>query len=288
METRGTMKEYIRVLTRVRPPINNNDDINQVQPGSGEEGSTPNRLSTTVVDDQVVKLAPVKIEKLRFGLSRALQTYGDANEKLDKVFKFDRVFAEQASQDDVFDLVQDTIDQVMDGYTTTLISYGPTFGGKSFTMVGTEKDPGVIPRAIEKIFKLLSERKANNADKKDVVIEVEVSYVELHNKTFRNLLKSEAPPSTPAAKANSVAASSTAMPNLPALDVSETDEVLNPFTVRDENRIDIHETPALGVFLVGSGLRVPVSTAEDTFNLLRKGESNRLSRAAISTDGSTR
>lgn len=277
MDPRSNRREYVKVLLRVRPPLLSAvaavEEDQAAQQGVESTNEEVIKHSTTVVDDQVVKLAPVRVERLRFGLTKMLETYGDDNEKLDKVFKFDRVFGEGSSQNDIFAMVTDSISPVLDGFVTTLLSYGPTFGGKSFTMVGTEKEPGLIPRSIELLFHLLEEKKAANADAK-IITEVEVSYVELFNKTFRNLLKVEvAPPPTPSKMTIAVE--------------TELDDVLNPFSARDE-RIDIHETPALGVFMVGAGLRVPVHSAEETFSLVRKGEGQRLGKASSSSDGSAR
>jgi hypothetical protein len=282
-------REFVRVLLRVRPSLQINTSA-QLNESTVEESVRP---CICVIDDRTVKITPVQVEQLRYGLSKLLEVHSSSYDKLDKFYKFDKVFGDDSVQEDVFSFVSDTISQVLDGYTTSLLSYGPAFGGKSFTMVGTEKDPGIIPRAIVLLFQILEEKKASIED--GVVMEVEVSYVELHNNIFRNLLKNDTqvlPPFAPRAgnivptapKAGiflSTKAASLTTNEAAAVDLHDSE--LNPAAFGD--RIDLHENPALGLFLAGNGLRMPVQSAEETFNLLRRGESNRLS---ISIDGSTR
>ena len=63
---------------------------------------------------------------------------------------------------------------------------GSTGSGKSFTMTGERSAPGVIPRAITEIFNLI---KTTTAADTDVHFLVRMSYVELYNNNFRNLLE---------------------------------------------------------------------------------------------------
>lgn len=268
------------MIVRIRPPFYNPALDELVE--NGDVAEEPTKPSTVAVDDQVVKLVPVRVDRLRWGLSRMLDTYGNSNGKIEKVFKFDRVFGETSTQHEVFSCVEHLVPAVIEGFTSTVISYGPTFGGKSYTMVGTEQEPGVIPRAVELIFKLLEEKKAHAGV--DVMhSEVEVSYVELHNNIFRNLLKIEPPPVTPLA-----VSTKTPVFTIPETPEGDDSNANAPVLGRDPDRIDILESPTFGVFLYGGGLRFPVRSAEDAFNVLRRGEGQRLSRSTTSPDGSTR
>ncbi|EGI66801.1 Kinesin-like protein KIF13B [Acromyrmex echinatior] len=38
------------------------------------------------------------------------------------------------------------------GYNSCLIAYGQSASGKTYTMMGTKEDPGLIPRLCEGIF----------------------------------------------------------------------------------------------------------------------------------------
>ncbi|XVE70343.1 hypothetical protein DITRI_Ditri10aG0065000 [Diplodiscus trichospermus] len=70
-----------------------------------------------------------------------------------KRYTFDRVFHPGSSQDSVFSEVEPVIKSVLDGYNACIFAYGQTGTGKTFTMEGTSDSPGIVPRAIETLFK---------------------------------------------------------------------------------------------------------------------------------------
>ena len=47
----------------------------------------------------------------------------------------------------------------MDGYNVCIIAYGQTSAGKTYTMMGTEKKPGINIRSISELFRVCRERK---------------------------------------------------------------------------------------------------------------------------------
>ncbi|KAG0224244.1 NADH-ubiquinone oxidoreductase chain 1 [Actinomortierella wolfii] len=79
--------------------------------------------------------------------------------------------------------VKDLVRSAMEGYNGTVFAYGQTSSGKTYT--GTEKEPGVTPRAVEEIFKYISE----NSDREFLL---RVSFLEIYNETIRDLLSPEA------------------------------------------------------------------------------------------------
>merc|ERR1712172_218212 len=78
------------------------------------------------------------------------------NQILDWSFRLDGMF-HNSSQDQVFETVgADVITSALDGYNGTLMCYGQTGAGKTFTMTGaTEsyKQRGLIPRSLSQLFK---------------------------------------------------------------------------------------------------------------------------------------
>jgi kinesin family protein 5 len=102
-------------------------------------------------------------------------------------FTFDRVFATDARQQDVFDYsIRNTVDDVLAGYNGTVFAYGQTGSGKTYTMMGADiGDPeakGIIPRIVEQIFDRIM--------KSDSSIEfmVKVGYMEIYMEKIRDLL----------------------------------------------------------------------------------------------------
>ncbi|RWR75752.1 kinesin KP1 isoform X1 [Cinnamomum micranthum f. kanehirae] len=70
-----------------------------------------------------------------------------------KHYSFDKVFHPGSSQDEVFSEVEPVIKSALDGYNVCIFAYGQTGTGKTFTMEGKPDGPGVIPRAMEALFK---------------------------------------------------------------------------------------------------------------------------------------
>ena len=48
--------------------------------------------------------------------------------------------------------MKDIVESVLDGYNGSIIASGQTGSGKTFTIEGTEKNQGIIPRAARMIF----------------------------------------------------------------------------------------------------------------------------------------
>jgi len=61
-----------------------------------------------------------------------------------------------SSQEDVYDICgREVVHSVSEGYNGTILAYGQTGAGKTYTMLGGQqayKFRGVIPRAISQIF----------------------------------------------------------------------------------------------------------------------------------------
>lgn len=67
---------------------------------------------------------------------------------------FDGVFSSEATQQAVFDRVAaPLIEDVLNGYNSTLLAYGQTGSGKTYTMLGTADQPGIISQACHRLFR---------------------------------------------------------------------------------------------------------------------------------------
>ncbi|KAI8807050.1 P-loop containing nucleoside triphosphate hydrolase protein [Cladochytrium replicatum] len=107
------------------------------------------------------------------------------NQQEDWHFRFDRVL-HNASQEAVYDECAGPIVRgLLDGYNGTILAYGQTGAGKTFTMTGaTEnyKHRGVVPRVISNLFHEISQRP-------QLAFVVRVSYLEIYNETMVDLLE---------------------------------------------------------------------------------------------------
>lgn len=110
-----------------------------------------------------------------------------ANNKLEQwTFKMSRVL-HNAAQDYVYDhACRDIVDSVIDGLNGTVLAYGQTGAGKTYTMSGGEEyvQRGIIPRAIGHIFKRIGEHP-------ETTTVVRLSYLEIYNEAFFDLLNPE-------------------------------------------------------------------------------------------------
>ena len=99
-------------------------------------------------------------------------------------FGYDKVFNQDATQENVFAEMDGLVQSALDGYKVCVFAYGQTGSGKTFTMQGTP-DPvnwGLIPRALSKIFE------ASTAMRKDGwEWSLEASFLEIYNETIRDL-----------------------------------------------------------------------------------------------------
>ncbi|KAK6339528.1 hypothetical protein TWF718_008934 [Orbilia javanica] len=132
-----------------------------------------------------------------------------------KVFIFDRIFGPDVQQDGVWDYLQDSINAFVQGYNVSILAYGQSGAGKSYTM-GTS-DPnertsqdssGVIPRAALALFDKLSPVSKSTATgiktpsrystplptfqkqttSQDRPWSMKATYVEIYNEQLRDLL----------------------------------------------------------------------------------------------------
>ncbi|KAG0309260.1 hypothetical protein BGZ98_004109 [Dissophora globulifera] len=81
--------------------------------------------------------------------------------------------------------VKSLVQSAMEGYNGTVFAYGQTSSGKTYTMSGTERQPGITPRAVEDVFKYIRE----NSEREFLL---RVSYLEIYNESIRDLLSPEA------------------------------------------------------------------------------------------------
>ncbi|XP_027342374.1 kinesin-like protein KIN-14N isoform X2 [Abrus precatorius] len=101
-------------------------------------------------------------------------------------FTFDKVFAPDASQQEVFIEISQLVQSALDGYKVCIFAYGQTGSGKTYTMMGRPGHPeekGLIPRSLEQIFQTKQSQQPQGWK-----YEMQVSMLEIYNETIRDLL----------------------------------------------------------------------------------------------------
>ncbi|RZB97310.1 Kinesin-like protein KIN-1 isoform B [Glycine soja] len=105
------------------------------------------------------------------------------------VFSFDRVFYEKSEQADVYQFLALPIvrDVVVDAFNGTVITYGQTGAGKTYSMEGPgileceEQNKGLLPRVVEGLFDSI-----NSLDK-EKTYSIKLSMVEIYMEKVRDL-----------------------------------------------------------------------------------------------------
>ena len=111
-------------------------------------------------------------------------TFHSSREKNVYRFNFDRIFPPSSSQQDIYDFgVKGIIESVLDGYNGTVLAYGQTSSGKTYTMQGEmdeERRQGIIPRMINHVFKYIYQNEGTD-------FMIKVSMIEIYQEKIRDL-----------------------------------------------------------------------------------------------------
>ncbi|XP_061391666.1 kinesin-like protein KIF3A [Musca vetustissima] len=150
--------ENVRVVVRARPM-----DKNELTAGA---------------------LGVIKVDKLKRAIT-VVKPNATVNEP-PKTYYFDNVFDGDSSQLDLYvDTARPIVEKVLEGYNGTILAYGQTGTGKTYTMSGNPESPqtkGIIPNAFAHIFGHIAKAKENQK------FLVRVSYMEIYNEEVRDLL----------------------------------------------------------------------------------------------------
>ncbi|KAM6951234.1 kinesin-like protein KIF19 [Aplochiton taeniatus] len=106
-----------------------------------------------------------------------------ANRSREKTYMFDVAFDFSANQEEVYRATtKGLIEGLISGYNATVFAYGPTGCGKTYTMLGTDREPGIYVRTLNDLFRAIEE----TSD--DMQYSVTMSYLEIYNEMIRDLL----------------------------------------------------------------------------------------------------
>ena len=153
--------EAIKTFCRIRPI--KNDLKNELFSISEKDNKTLN-INTSI------------LEKLNIG----------NNLKLINSYKFSKVFAENSSQEEVFqETCQPLIEDLIQNQKSGLIfTYGMTNAGKTFTVIGNNENPGILPRALKNLLEIKNiENNLNNF--------FYCNFVEIYNEEVYDLLSDD-------------------------------------------------------------------------------------------------
>lgn len=303
--------------------------MTQIQPITSNNSSTlTNNNNNTTAVQVALRVRPLTQQdrsQPRFSHSTnsdVLKTYDNSIAIVphQKSFQFDYVFDADSTQDQVFKSVASNfVDRFIDGYNVTILAYGQTSSGKTYTM-GTAIDDhlgsnpeqeGIIPRAMSALFQRLEDiKKESCTDLKSS------SSIKDNNKRAPSVLSTFPPTSglrvprrtqstvklrpvsmiaPPRRGSNTSAIPNSATSNIPVNDKAtrytvhvsfieiyneELIDLLNPAPPHERTPVTIREDTK--GHIIWTGLKeVPVGNTEDVLRYLQMGTEN---RATGSTD----
>ncbi|GJY60001.1 kinesin-like protein KIN-7K, chloroplastic [Tanacetum coccineum] len=97
-------------------------------------------------------------------------------------YAYDRVFGPTTTTRQVYDIAaQHVVSGAMEGVNGTIFAYGVTSSGKTHTMHGDQRSPGIIPLAVKDAFSIIQE-----TPNREFLLRV--SYLEIYNEVVNDLL----------------------------------------------------------------------------------------------------
>jgi len=254
-------------------PTNSRSSWTSLTQATQQAASRQDFKCAHILDDKTVRITPPDHAN---GARKSVAAVDD------KVFTFDRVFPDDSTQEDIYKSVSEHVKAAVRGYNSTIFAYGSTGSGKSHTMTGNSTAPGIIPRAISEIFSIIE---ATATQESDIYFYVRISYVELYNNSFRNLLDfaskdlaMRAQQGQEPGSESSYFDSRASGPRSPTHGSGHRNE-----------KIEVRESKVAGVFLDGPPfLRIPVTTAHEAFQLIAKGNKSRAVGSTQCNDVSSR
>ncbi|KAG5442945.1 Kinesin-like protein kif9, partial [Clonorchis sinensis] len=154
------MDNFVKTFVRIRPTVNDRNGIHTTLSGFEKE------LCFHIGKNPKYGIINNEISAWKFEFEKVFRNVGQ-----------DRFYKETSS---------DLVISALAGVSGTVICYGQTGAGKTYTISGVAQaypDRGIIPRALAQIFEEINQMKRHTAT-------VRLSYVEIYNEKMADLLQS--------------------------------------------------------------------------------------------------
>ncbi|KAE8770805.1 kinesin-related protein 4 [Hordeum vulgare] len=150
------------------------------EPGPGEVPPAKESVTATV------RFRPLSSREIRQGEEIAWYADGETVVRSEHnpniAYAYDRVFGPTTTTQQVYDVAaQHVVSGAMQGINGTIFAYGVTSSGKTHTMHGDQRSPGIIPLAVKDAFDIIQETLNRE-------FLLRVSYLEIYNEIVNDLL----------------------------------------------------------------------------------------------------
>ncbi|CAH8359926.1 unnamed protein product [Eruca vesicaria subsp. sativa] len=151
-------------------------------PDSVPQSSQRSKENVTVT----VRFRPLSPREIRLGEEVAWYADGETivrNEHHPTIaYAYDRVFGPTTTTRNVYDVAaHHVVNGAMEGINGTIFAYGVTSSGKTHTMHGDQRSPGIIPLAVKDAFSIIQETPSRE-------FLLRISYMEIYNEVVNDLL----------------------------------------------------------------------------------------------------
>ena len=181
------------------------------------------------------------------------------NRSREQTYAFDFAFDKNCSQYIVFEnSTKFLIDGVVNGFNATVFAYGATGAGKTYTMLGDDNNPGIMPLTLRELF-----NKVNSFNDREY--KLKFWYLEIYNENIRDLLKFMGR-------------------NNSSNNLNNTD---NNISLTSNEYLDLREDPERGVIVNGS-TEINVNNSNDMLKIFKRGNRNRTQEATGANETSSR
>lgn len=103
--------------------------------------------------------------------SVSFKNRNNAGTKTLQKFKFNKIYDSSVNQDQLFkDSALHVVQDFLMGKNTLLFTYGATSAGKTYTMLGSIREAGLIPRSLDVVFNSLEDRLLKNPILKPIAL----------------------------------------------------------------------------------------------------------------------
>ena len=175
------------------------------------------------------------------------------NRSREQTYAFDFAFDKYSTQITVFEKsTKFLIDGVVNGYNATVFAYGATGAGKTYTMLGTETNPGIMPLTLKELFDKVKLLKTERQYK------LKFWYLEIYNENIRDLLRF----------------------------MNQSNNTNNNIVEENES-LDLREDPIKGIIVSGI-TEINVNNSNDMLKILKRGNRNRTQEATGANETSSR
>ncbi|WBW72359.1 kinesin family plus-end directed microtubule motor Tea2 [Schizosaccharomyces osmophilus] len=118
-----------------------------------------------------------------YGREYIHQDTNSNSSSLQQEYMFNHVFGIESDNLNIYqNSVASVVRNVFSGYNGIVFAYGMTGTGKTYSMQGTEDEPGIIPLGMRDLFNMVE----SNAESD--TFQIRISYLEIYNERIRDLI----------------------------------------------------------------------------------------------------